>query len=125
MAWLLVPDGPVFQKMLIYWDFPTQPSVGFTENGLIKRGAHWIVSSSSLGGNALLMSEVRGAWLDCFKLTQIIVTTQGMQKSISEHTTRCTLKQTGHSDRRPQRVVVECFQHISHKALRQLTSKVT
>ncbi len=27
MEWLLVPDG------LIYWDFHSQPSLGFTENG--------------------------------------------------------------------------------------------
>ncbi len=39
MEWLLVPDGLVwvFQKLLIYWDFHTQPSLGFTENGPKKR----------------------------------------------------------------------------------------
>ncbi len=33
--WLLVPDGLVwiFKKLLIYWDFHTQPALGFTENG--------------------------------------------------------------------------------------------
>ncbi len=39
MGWLLVPDGLVwvFQKLLIYWDFHPQPSLGFTENGPKKR----------------------------------------------------------------------------------------
>ncbi len=27
-------DVGVFQKLLIYWDFHAQPSLGFTENGL-------------------------------------------------------------------------------------------
>lgn len=33
IKWLLVPDGLVwvFQKLLVYWDYHTQPSVGFTE----------------------------------------------------------------------------------------------
>ncbi len=33
MEWLLVPDGLVwvFQKLLIYWAFHAQPSLGFTE----------------------------------------------------------------------------------------------
>lgn len=33
MAWLLVIDGLVwqFQKLLIYWYFPAQPSLGFTK----------------------------------------------------------------------------------------------
>ncbi len=29
-------DVGVFQKLLIYWDFHAQPSLGFTENGLKK-----------------------------------------------------------------------------------------
>ncbi len=35
VEWLLVPDGLVwvFQKLLIYWDFHAQPSLGFTEKG--------------------------------------------------------------------------------------------
>ncbi len=34
VEWLLVPDGLVwvFQKLLIYWDFHAQSSLGFTEN---------------------------------------------------------------------------------------------
>ncbi len=46
----------VFQKLLIYWDFHTQPSLGFTENGLKKR--KYPVSGSCVDENALLMSEV-------------------------------------------------------------------
>jgi len=47
----------VFQKLLICWDFPTQPSPGFTESGQRKR--KYPVSSSSLGENAFLMPEVK------------------------------------------------------------------
>lgn len=31
VAWLLVPYR--HQKLLIYWDFQTQPTLGFTEKG--------------------------------------------------------------------------------------------
>lgn len=41
------------------WDFPTQPSAGFTENDK---------KQSSLGENAFLMKGVRGEWPDCFML---------------------------------------------------------
>ncbi len=82
----------VFQKLLIYWDFQAQPSLGFTENGLKKR--KYLVSGSCVDENALLMSEVRGEWAD----------NQGMQNTISECTTRWTLKQMGYSSRRPHRV---------------------
>ncbi len=60
VEWLLVPDGlvRVIKKMLIYWDFHAQPSLGFTENGPKKR--KYPVSGSCVDGNALLMSEVRG-----------------------------------------------------------------
>lgn len=40
------------------WDFPTQPSLEFTENGPKKR--NYPVSDFSLCENTLLMSEVRG-----------------------------------------------------------------
>ncbi len=52
----------VFQKLLIYWDFHKQPSLGFTENGLKKR--KYPMSGSCVDGNALLISEVRGEWAD-------------------------------------------------------------
>lgn len=51
-----MPDGldSVFQKVLIYWDFPTKPSLGFTENFLKK----YPVGSSSQGESALLMTTL-------------------------------------------------------------------
>jgi len=57
MPWLLIPDGLVwvFQKLLIYWDFQAQPSLGLTENGPKKR--KYPVSGSSVGENVLLMAE--------------------------------------------------------------------
>ncbi len=48
----------VFQKLLIFWDFHPQPSLGFTENGLKKR--KYPVSRSRVDKNALLMSEENG-----------------------------------------------------------------
>ncbi len=57
----------VFQKQLICWDFHTQPSLGFTENGPKKR--KYPVSSSCVDENALLMSEVRGKWADWLEIT--------------------------------------------------------
>ncbi len=51
----------VFQKLLIYWDFHTQPSLGFTENGPEKRKED---------ENALLMSEVRGEWADWLEMIE-------------------------------------------------------
>ncbi len=103
MEWLLVPDGLVwvFKKMLIYWDFNAQPSLVFTENGPKKR--KYPVSGSCVDENALLMSEVR----DYRKATVTQITTrynQGMQNTISERTTRRTLKKMGYSSRRPHRV---------------------
>ncbi len=107
MEWLLVPDGPVwvFQKLLIYWDFHTQPSLEFTENGPKKR--KYPVSGSCVNENALLMSEVRGEWADWLEMMVTQITTrynQGMQNTISEHTTHRTLKQMGSSSRRPHLV---------------------
>ncbi len=62
-----MPDW-VFQKLLIYWDFHAQPSLGFTEKGQKKR--KYPVSGSCVDENALLMTsrsevnevEVRGEW---------------------------------------------------------------
>ncbi len=51
-----MPD--VFQKLLIYWDFHSQPSLGFTENGPKK--IKYPVSSSCEDKNALLSSEENG-----------------------------------------------------------------
>ncbi len=58
----------VFQKLLICWDFHTQPSLGFAENGLKKR--KYPVSRSSLGENALLLPEVRGERPGWFEMTE-------------------------------------------------------
>ncbi len=58
----------VFQKLLIYWDFHAQPSLGFTENGLKKR--KYPVSGSCVDENALLMSEVRGEWADWLEMIE-------------------------------------------------------
>ncbi len=57
---LKLADGMVwvFQKLLIYWDFHAQPSLGFTENSPKKR--KYPVSGSCVDENALLMSEVNG-----------------------------------------------------------------
>ncbi len=103
-----MPDGLVwvFQKLLIYWDFHAQLSLGFTENGPKKR--KYPVSGSCVDEIALLMSEVRGElFIDDRKATVTQITTrynQGMQNTISGHTTRRTLKQMGYSSRRPHRV---------------------
>ena len=48
--------------------FSLQPSLGFTENGPKKN--KYPVSGSSVGGNALLMPEVRGEWPDWFELIE-------------------------------------------------------
>ncbi len=107
MEWLLVPDGLVwvFQKLLIYRDFHSQPSLGFTENGPRKR--NYSVSGSCVDKNGLLISEVRGEWADWLEIIVTQITTrynQGMQNTISERTTCRTLKQMDSSSRRPHRV---------------------
>ncbi len=112
MERLLVPDGLiwVFHKLLIYWDFHAQPSLGFTVNGPKK-----IISSErQLCGRKCLV-DVRGQGRmsrlvrDDRKttVTQIITHyNQGLQNTISEHTTHRTLKQMGSSSRRPHRVLL-------------------
>ncbi len=106
VEWLLVSDGLVwvFQKLLIYWDFHTQPSLGFTENDPKKR--NYPVSGSCVDENALFRRMDRLV-RDDRKTTVTQITTrynQDMQNTISEHTTRQTLKQMGSSSRRPHRV---------------------
>ncbi len=46
--------GLNFQKLLIYWDFHAQPSLGFTENGPKNK-----ISSEQLCGRKCLV-DVRG-----------------------------------------------------------------
>ncbi len=92
MEWLLVVW--VFQKLLIYWDFHTQPSLGFTENGPKQK----ISSERQLCGRKCLV-DVRGQRRmgrlvrDDRKATVTQITTrynQGMQNTISE----CTISRT-------------------------------
>ncbi len=54
------------QKLLIYWNFHAQQSLGFTENGPKKR--KYPVSNSCEDENALLMSEVREEWTDWLEM---------------------------------------------------------
>ncbi len=70
VEWWLLQDGLVwvFQKLLIYWDFHTQPSLGFTENG--PKNIKYPVSGSCVDENALLMSEVRGEWADWLEMIE-------------------------------------------------------
>ncbi len=94
----------VFKKLLIYWDFHTQPSLGFTENGQKQK-----ISSEQQLCERKCLVDVRGQRRrgDDRKATVTQRTTrynQGMQNTISEHTTRRTLKQMGYSSRRPHRV---------------------
>ncbi len=108
----------VFQKLLIYWDFHAQPSLGFTENGPKKR--KYPVSSSCVDEEALLMSEENGQdWLEMIEratVTQITTRyNQGIQNTISERTTHRTLKHMGYSSRRPHRVPLLSTKNRKHR----------
>lgn len=48
----------VFQRLLIYWAFPTQPSVSFKENGLEKKKRQFPVSVISLSKNSSSVSQI-------------------------------------------------------------------
>ncbi len=61
--------GLSISKLLIYWNFHAQPSLGFTENGPKKR--KYPVSGSCVEENALLMSEVRGEWADWLEIIEM------------------------------------------------------
>ncbi len=81
--------GLSISKLLIYWDFHTQPSLGFTENGPKKR--KYPVSGSCVNENALLnvrgQRRMRRLVRDDRKATVTQITTrynQGMQNTISE-----------------------------------------
>ncbi len=102
MEWLLVPDGLVwvFQKLLIYWDVHPQPSLGFTENGPKKR--KYPVSGSCVDKNALLMSEENWQrWYKGNSNSNNHLLQPRWQNTISECTTRRTLKQMDYSSRKP------------------------
>ncbi len=109
-----MPDGwsEYFQNYWdstgIYWYFHAQPYLGFTENGQKKRK---ISSERQFCGRKCLV-DVRGQRRMCrlvrddrkATVTPITRYNQAMQNTISEHTTRQTLKQMGYSSRRPHRV---------------------
>lgn len=67
MWWLLVPDRLVWvlHKLLIYWDFYSQPSIGLKEKVLGRR--KYPVSCRSPDELTLLMPEVRGKGPDWFR----------------------------------------------------------
>lgn len=48
----------IFQRLLIYWAFPTQPSVSFKENGLEKKKRQFPVSVISLSKNSSSVSQI-------------------------------------------------------------------
>ncbi len=87
-------------------NFHAQPSLWFTENGPKKR--KYPVSGSYVDKKAFLMSERMGRLVrDDRKTTLTQITSrfnQGIQNTISEHTTHRTLKQMDYSSRRPHRV---------------------
>ncbi len=110
MEWLLVPDGLVwvFHKLLIYWDFHSTISRVYREWSEKEK----ISSEWQFCGRKCLV-DVRGQRRmgrlvrDDRKATVTQITArynQGMQNTISECTTRRTLKQMGNSSRRPHRV---------------------
>ncbi len=98
-CWCQTGWSEYFKKLLIYWDFHTQPSLGFTDNGQKKR--KYPVSGSFVDQNALL---VRGQRRMGRLVRDDTRYNQGMQDTISEHTTRRKLKQMGSSSTRPHRV---------------------
>ncbi len=65
---MVVGARRAFPKLLIYRDFHTQPSLGFTENGPNKR--NYPVSGSCVEENTLLMSEVRGELADWLEMIE-------------------------------------------------------
>ncbi len=97
----------IFNDIKQLWFSHTTISIRFTENGIEK-----ISTEQQLCGRKCLV-DVRGQRRinrlvrDDRKATVTQITTrykQGMQNTISERTTRRTLKQMGYSSRRPHRV---------------------
>lgn len=71
----------VFQKLLNYWDFPSQLSLGFIEHHPKKR--KYPVSGSQRRMSRLFLVDRKA------KVTQITTNNQIMQMSISEHIMPC------------------------------------
>ncbi len=96
------------KKLLIYWDFHAQSSLGFTENG--PKNVKYPASGSCVDEKCLVVRGQRrmGKLVKNYrKATVTQITTrykQGMQNTISERTTCRILKQMGYSSRRPHRV---------------------
>ncbi len=111
----------VFQKLLIYWDFHAQPSLGFTENGPKKR-KYPNIRAAVVWTKMPWWCQRRMSRLvrDHRKATVTQITThynQGLQNTISEHTTRRTLKQSGSSSRRPHRVPLLSSKNMTRRLL--------
>ncbi len=108
MGWLLVPDGAGLSIS------KTADLLGFSPTTISRVYREWsekekISSEWQLCGRKCLV-DVRGerrlVW-DDRKETETQITThyhQGMQNTISEHTTCRTLKQMGYNSRRPHRM---------------------
>ncbi len=113
VEWLLVPQSwsEYFKNCSgIYWDFHVQQSLGVTKNGTKKEkisserqlfGRKCIVDVRGWRRIGRLVRDDRKATVTKKKYTRY---NQGMQNTISECTTRRTLKQMGYSSRRPHRV---------------------
>jgi len=88
----------VFQTLLVYWDFHSQPSLGFTENGQKKKIFNelqfWVQKMPFWCQRMaiLIQADRKGT------VTQLTI--QGQQKSTSEYTKCQTLKQMVYGSRR-------------------------
>ncbi len=122
VEWLLVPDELVwvFQKLLIYWDFHAQPSLGFTEN---IQWAAVVWTKMPCWCQRRMDRRVR----DDRKATITQINThcnQGMQNTISERTTRPTLKQMGYSNFAPITVALYVSWYVGVRETRSSSKHI-
>ncbi len=107
MEWLLVPDGLVwvFQKLLIYWDFHAKwKHLQGLQRMVQKRENIWWAAVVWTKMPCWCQRRIGRLVRDDRSATVTKITTryyQGVQNTISERTTRQTLKQMGSSSRRP------------------------